>query len=616
MKKNISINLQGMIFHIEEDGYEQLSQYLAAIKTYFSAYEGHEEITADIEARMAEIFFAKLSPTKQVITREDVQALITQMGSVKDFQVLEEAEASTGYANAQNNHQSSGFHHTSNFADQADSYTNSSNQQRNNSNRIFLDEKRKMISGVAAGIANYLHLDPLWVRLAFALLTVLFAIPGGFPAGIIILIYILCWIAFPKSYDLPETSTKKFFRNSYDKKLGGVASGLALFFGMDVALMRLFFIISAVMGGFGLLAYIIMWVIVPEANSITDRVQMTGNPVTLFSIEEMLKNNLRMEDENGAESKLARIILFPVRLLSQLVQFLARFINPLADFIITLIRILAGTLLLFISGTLIFGLFVVAATALGIINGSEIISFGPMPVSIASRSFPEFGLISVFVALLIPLLFIFFLSLGLFLKRFYLRSTAGWPMLGIWVLSLFLLSLAIVDTMNNFKEEGEFTIEKIFPAVPYKTVLLKTRKSNERWGNTSFEMETYTGSDIKLIQTFKAKGLTESEAIKNAGMITYRSNQTDSVLTLDTNFRSKPDAIYRNQKLFIKLLLPENKKIKISNDLASRLHSSFDRNIFGEELSAYVWEAKNNQLVCLNCPAPDTTAATNNQYAT
>jgi len=613
MKKNISINLQGIIFHIEEDGYEQLSQYLTAIKTYFSAYEGHEEITADIEARMAELFLAKLSPTKQVITADDVQALITQMGSVKDFEVLEEAEANTGYANEQYHQQSANYHHTSSFADYSDSNTGNTNRQKNFSNRIFLDEKRKTISGVAAGIANYLNLDPLWIRLAFALLTVLFAIPGGFPAGIIILIYILCWIAFPKNYDLPETSTKKFFRNAYDKKLGGVASGLALFFGMDVTVMRLVFIVSAVLGGFGILAYIIMWVIVPEANSITDQVQMAGNPVTLSSIEEMLKNNLRMEDENGAESKLARIILLPVRLLAQLVQFLARAIKPLANFTITLIRILAGTLLLFISGIFIFALLVLAATALGIINGSEIISFGDMPFSIFARSFPEFGLISIFVTLLIPLLFIFFLSLGLFLKRFSLRSTLGWPLLGIWVLSLFLMTLAIVDFMNDFKDEGEFTVEKTFTAAPYKTVLLKARKNNEHWGKTSFAMETYAGPDIKLIQTFKANGLTESEAVKNAGMITYRSNQADSVLTLDTNFRYKNNAIYRDQELYLKLLLPENKKIRISEDLAERLEDSFDRDFSGEELSTYIWEARNNQFVCLNCPAPDTSAARNNE---
>ncbi|UOQ77808.1 hypothetical protein MUN84_03875 [Hymenobacter sp. 5516J-16] len=61
MKKNISINLQGMIFHIEEDGYDVLSRYLAEVKAHFSGYRGHEEIVADIESRIAELFAARLS---------------------------------------------------------------------------------------------------------------------------------------------------------------------------------------------------------------------------------------------------------------------------------------------------------------------------------------------------------------------------------------------------------------------------------------------------------------------------------------------------------------------------------------------------------------------------
>ncbi|GAB3819497.1 hypothetical protein GCM10028895_18020 [Pontibacter rugosus] len=89
MKKNISINLQGIIFQIEEDGYEQLSRYLASIRTYFSNYEGHEEIVSDIEARVAEIFAARISPAKQVITQEDVEYLMLRMGNVTDFEVEE-----------------------------------------------------------------------------------------------------------------------------------------------------------------------------------------------------------------------------------------------------------------------------------------------------------------------------------------------------------------------------------------------------------------------------------------------------------------------------------------------------------------------------------------------
>ena len=94
MKKNISINISGIIFHIEEDGYETLRKYLDSINKYFSSFEDSSEIMADIESRIAEIFLSKLSEGKQVITAEDVSALITTMGSVSDFKAAEEQEFS------------------------------------------------------------------------------------------------------------------------------------------------------------------------------------------------------------------------------------------------------------------------------------------------------------------------------------------------------------------------------------------------------------------------------------------------------------------------------------------------------------------------------------------
>src|SRR5687768_4401743 len=93
MKKNISINISGIIFHIEEDGYEPLKKYLDSINKYFSTFEDSSEILADIESRIAEIFLSKLNEEKQVITAEDVNALIATMGSVSDFKAVEETEA-------------------------------------------------------------------------------------------------------------------------------------------------------------------------------------------------------------------------------------------------------------------------------------------------------------------------------------------------------------------------------------------------------------------------------------------------------------------------------------------------------------------------------------------
>ena len=90
MKKNISINISGIIFHIEEDGYNQLKEYLESINRYFSTFEDSLEIIADIETRIAEIFLSKLKDGKQIIAIEDVEALIATMGSIKDFQAAEE----------------------------------------------------------------------------------------------------------------------------------------------------------------------------------------------------------------------------------------------------------------------------------------------------------------------------------------------------------------------------------------------------------------------------------------------------------------------------------------------------------------------------------------------
>jgi len=92
MKKNISINISGIIFHIEEDGYENLRKYLDSINKYFASFEDSSEILADIESRVAEIFLSKLNEGKQVITSEDVNALIATMGSVSDFKAAEDQE--------------------------------------------------------------------------------------------------------------------------------------------------------------------------------------------------------------------------------------------------------------------------------------------------------------------------------------------------------------------------------------------------------------------------------------------------------------------------------------------------------------------------------------------
>lgn len=294
MKKNISINLQGIIFQIEEDGYEQLSRYLASIRTYFSNYEGHEEIVADIEARIAEIFSDRVSPAKQVITQEDVQYLIVRMGNVTDFEVEEplEAEAYTS-AGAATGAAGEG-------AGAGEAYAEAGPK------KLYRDVNQKVIAGVSSGLANYLRVDPLWIRLFFVLLVLLGVVSAGVSAATGIILYIVLWIAMPENDHLPETKVRKLFRDPEDKKLAGVASGIAKYFGVDVAVVRLLFLISIFLGGFGIFTYIVLWIAMPEAVTLTERMQMQGDPVTLAGIERTLKDNLNMRDSNGEESQIGR----------------------------------------------------------------------------------------------------------------------------------------------------------------------------------------------------------------------------------------------------------------------------------------------------------------------
>ena len=77
MKKNITINLCGRLFQIDEDAYELLQQYIESLRQSFGHEEGGEEIVNDIEARIAELFSELNQQGIEAITIEHVKDIIT-----------------------------------------------------------------------------------------------------------------------------------------------------------------------------------------------------------------------------------------------------------------------------------------------------------------------------------------------------------------------------------------------------------------------------------------------------------------------------------------------------------------------------------------------------------
>ena len=85
MKKTLTVNLNNIVFHIDDDAYDMLQTYLHEIADHFTDEAERREIMTDIEARIAELFSEKLQKNKNVINLEDVQEVIEIMGKPSQY---------------------------------------------------------------------------------------------------------------------------------------------------------------------------------------------------------------------------------------------------------------------------------------------------------------------------------------------------------------------------------------------------------------------------------------------------------------------------------------------------------------------------------------------------
>ncbi len=86
---------------------------------------------------------------------------------------------------------------------------------------------------------------------------------------------------------------RKLFRNTDDKVVGGVCSGLAAYFGIqEVLWVRLAFVLIFLTMGAGIVVYIVMWALVPEAKTAADRLAMMGEPANAQNIARMVERGI------------------------------------------------------------------------------------------------------------------------------------------------------------------------------------------------------------------------------------------------------------------------------------------------------------------------------------
>lgn len=604
MKKTLSINIAGFVFHIEEDAFATLDAYLKSIHAYFASFEGSKEIIADIESSIAEKFWNIRETEKtEAISQVHVDALIASLGTIADFKQVEEEE------------------------DKKEGYTAPKTE---GGPKIFRrDITRKKLGGVAAGIARYFEVDPIWVRLILlALLSASF--PLFHLGNIVFWAYIIIWAAIPGEMNSDDDkSYRKFYRDPEKKVIGGVMAGIAAYTGWDVGLLRVLAVLSVGLFGSGVIAYIVILAITPEAKSMKDKMEMTGEPITLENIENNIKKSIQPDEteENG----LTKVLLFPFRLFAIIFKALKGPLNVIRWFV----QILVGVILLILG--IAFIIVIGALCTLGFtgIDQGQLVHMGPLPLYLIAKDFPFWTVPALVLAFLPMFVSIVIAGVSLLANRKFYNKTYKIVSTTMVIVGWIGLFAAVPFVGRNFQRSASYNQVKEIAVSDSTTYVLDIDKKDnetiwqmmlgekveeftfdfeeeednndyneERFNRTNIEVEGYDGKSIQVITYAKSQGLTRKEAETNAKMIQYNYLQKGKDLRFDTHFGLQ-NSKFRAQRLKVKIMIPYGKSFSMTRDFAYYMDNVLESGYFHEEgqdlFIGSLWSfSADKGLICLN----------------
>ena len=261
MKKNITINLSGRLFQIDEDAYELLQQYINSLRSSFGHQDGGDEIVDDIEARIAELFDELKANGTVAITIDHVKDIMTRIGTPEQLAGDDEQEG----------------------------------KSQNGTNGDAWDAARSAAQDMYNNVRT-------------------------------------------------RTAGKKLYRNPDDKMVAGVMSGLAAYTGTDVTWWRLGMVVFTMFFGMGILAYIILAILLPQANLPEEKLKMQGMEVTPQNLADVVVD--RQEPQHQSEgwlreafSVMSKLIIGFFLVIAIIIggSLVIAFVGVLIAFIVTLV---------------------------------------------------------------------------------------------------------------------------------------------------------------------------------------------------------------------------------------------------------------------------------------
>lgn len=370
MKKTFTVNLNGIVFHIDEDAYQLLDSYLTNLRIHFSREEGSDEIMSDFEARISELLNERIRLGFNVITIEHVEEVIQRMGKPEELFAGEEKHAGSEFS---------------------------------------------ATTEPTAGASD-------------------------------------------------RKFRKRLMRDPDDKMLGGVASGLAAYFGIDTTLLRLVMILLLIVSMTVpiTIIYIVLWLVLPLARTATDRLMMRGEPVNLENIGRTVTDGFeKVSDDMRAYIRTNA----PRTPLQKIADFIVSFFAA----VLKVGAVLLGILLIPVC---IFVLFILLIVVFALIVGgwSAVFSYLPIDsdmyfVSEMPNYMAVWGSISGILLLGIPLMALLY---RLFRRSLNLGPMAGavkWILLLVWLASLVGVCAVGVWAVKEYSGFYFETISQTLPAL-------------------------------------------------------------------------------------------------------------------------------------------------------
>jgi phage shock protein PspC (stress-responsive transcriptional regulator) len=301
---------------------------------------------------------------------------------------------------------------------------------------------------------------------------------------------------------------RKLYRNPDDSLVAGVASGIAAYFGIETVIVRIIFLIFIIAHGAGLGIYLILWMVMPEAKTATEKLQMKGAPITLESVDSLMRDTAESLKTKKDRRKIFRA---PI-------DFMSKVFGLVFKKVIPFIRKMIGVIISAAAGFALFVLTFVSVVTLFNVHSSYV----DFPLRDAiSGSLLYVTLLAGFVAASVPLMFILSFGKTIVRGRSEGRGRWGLGLLGVWFIALIALGVAATKIVPRYQDMLENnpnyrTVTQTFDAKDFSKIDVQN----------GIDVEIKEGSEFHVEADGRARDLARLAATSSDGTLLLARGQS------------------------------------------------------------------------------------------